>query len=48
LWFFVGIRCSGCWLEGCYDDGKVARGPANEALMRAVSGEPIDRQNNPG
>lgn len=40
LWFFVGIRCSGCWLEGCYGDGKVGRGPANEALMRVVSGEP--------
>ena len=34
LWFFVGIRCSACGLLGCFNDGKVGWGPAEEVYRR--------------
>jgi hypothetical protein len=27
-WFYVGARCVGCGLLGCFNDGKVGAGPA--------------------
>jgi len=29
-WFYVGVRCAACGLLGCFNDGKVGRGPAAE------------------
>jgi hypothetical protein len=27
-WFYVGVRCAGCGILGCFNDGKIGRGPA--------------------
>lgn len=27
-WFFVGVRCAECGILGCFNDGKIGRGPA--------------------
>ncbi|MFO0965653.1 MAG: hypothetical protein U0793_08730 [Gemmataceae bacterium] len=29
-WFYVGVRCSECGILGCFNDGKVASGPADD------------------
>lgn len=38
-WYYVGVRCSECARDECFNDGKVGRGPMAEALFRQVSGE---------
>jgi hypothetical protein len=38
LWYYVGVRCCGCWLEGVFGDGKVGRGPMAESVFRQVAG----------
>ena len=39
LWYYVGVRCCGCSLDGVFGDGKVGRGPMAEPLFRQVAGE---------
>ena len=39
LWFFVGVRCLRCGILGCFNDGKVGRGPMAEATFREIAGE---------
>jgi hypothetical protein len=34
-WFYVGLRCATCGVLGCFNDGKVGRGPAAEVYRRA-------------
>jgi hypothetical protein len=34
-WFYVGIRCAGCGVLGCFGDGKVGRGPAADVYDSA-------------
>ena len=29
-WFFVGVRCADCGILGCFNDGKVGWGPADQ------------------
>jgi hypothetical protein len=40
LWYYVGVRCCRCWLDGLFGDGKVGRGPMDEAVFREIAGEP--------
>jgi hypothetical protein len=39
LWFFVGVRCAKCGTLGCFNDGKVGRGPIAESTFREIAGE---------
>ena len=39
LWYFVGIRCCGCGVIDCFNDGKVGRGPMGESVFREIAGE---------
>src|SRR5579884_699708 len=39
LWYYVGVRCCGCGLDGVVGDGKVGRGPMDEQVFREVAGE---------
>lgn len=34
-WFYVGVRCAGCGILGCFGDGKVGRSPAAEVYRQA-------------
>jgi hypothetical protein len=34
-WFYVGLRCAKCGVLGCFNDGKVGRGPAAQVYRRA-------------
>jgi hypothetical protein len=38
-WYYVGVRCSGCCEDSCFNDGKVGRGPLAEKVFRQISGE---------
>lgn len=38
-WFYVGVRCCGCGVLGCFNDGKVGRGPMGVRLFAEVAGE---------
>jgi hypothetical protein len=42
LWFYVGIRCCGCGIISCFNDGKVGRGPMAAAVFRSVAGERVE------
>jgi hypothetical protein len=37
-WFYVGVRCSACGILGCFNDGKVGRGPSRD-IQPIVTGE---------
>jgi hypothetical protein len=39
LWYYVGVRCCACSLDGLFGDGKVGRGPMDETVFREVAGE---------
>jgi ferredoxin-like protein FixX len=39
-WFYVGVRCCECGILGCFNDGKIGRGPMNASLFSQVAGEP--------
>jgi hypothetical protein len=34
-WYYVGVRCVACGILGCFSDGKVGRGPAEEVYQQA-------------
>lgn len=34
-WHYVGVRCAGCGVLGCFNDGKIGWGPTSEVLERA-------------
>jgi hypothetical protein len=38
-WFYVGVRCCGCGVLGCFNSGKVGRGPMAAEIFRQVAGE---------
>jgi hypothetical protein len=38
-WFYVGVRCCGCGVDTCFNDGKVGRGPMSESTFRDIAGE---------
>jgi hypothetical protein len=35
-WFWLGLRCVGCGLLGCFNDDKVGYGPAADAHLRVT------------
>ncbi len=37
-WFYVGVRCSGCGILGCFNSGKVGRGPMSAEVFARVAG----------
>jgi hypothetical protein len=39
LWFFVGVRCTACGILGCFNDGKVGRGPMGEVTFQEIAGD---------
>jgi hypothetical protein len=39
-WFYVGVRCHQCGVLGCFNSGKVGRGPKAAAVFSQVAGEP--------
>jgi hypothetical protein len=39
LWYYVGVRCCGCLLDGVFGGGKVGRGPMAEVVFREVAGD---------
>lgn len=38
-WYYVGVRCTQCGADECFNDGKVGRGPMAGEVFRQVSGE---------
>jgi hypothetical protein len=34
-WFYVGVRCMGCGILACFNQGKVGHGPAAEVYEQA-------------
>jgi hypothetical protein len=38
-WYYVGVRCTACGADECFNDGKVGRGPMAELVFRQIDGE---------
>jgi hypothetical protein len=35
-WFYVGVRCVGCGILGCFNEGKVGWGPAVDVYHKVA------------
>ena len=37
-WFYIGVRCASCGILGCFNEGKVGWGPAEDVYLQVAGG----------